>query len=315
MIVKLCRLLCLLCFAAWLIPSPPPQAHAQDEVYWLLEQINSLRASLGLPGYSLNPQLSAAAIQHSQYMAAGCDVTHTENNGSTPASRAAANGYSGTNVSENIYAGSIARATDAWQFWIHSPVHYAGLTHGYVNEVGIGIAGGLCQSYTLLFGHRDDVNAPPAPAAVPAPSGANTGDAAAPAPTQRPYVPPPPTHTPTPTILTLTPSVTWTITPSYTPSLTHTPPSPSATPLILPTVAAQEVALVASPTDTPSPTLSPSPWPTEPPPSLTPVPTLRPIPASSREGDFEPRDLVPFALAGQIILIGLAGFIYFRRAR
>jgi hypothetical protein len=296
--------------AAWLMALPPPPARAQDEVTWLLEQINSLRASLGLHPYSLNPQLSAAATQHSQYMAAGCDVSHTESSGSTPASRAAANGYGGTNVSENIYAGSSARAVDAWQFWINSPVHYAGLTHGYVNEVGIGIAAGMCQSYTLLFGHRDDVAAPPVPAPPPA------GDGAAPAapPTQRPYVPPPPTRTPTPTIPTLTPSATWTITPSHTPTLPPTATSVNPTAVLPPTFTAQPVALVASPTDTPSP--SPSPSPTTEPPSPTPSPTPSLVPAAQdRGGGIDPRDLLPWALAAQILVIGLAGFIYFRRAR
>jgi hypothetical protein len=291
----------------------PPRVRAQDDTAWLLDQINSLRASLGLPAYALSAQLTAAATQHSQYMATTCDVSHTESNGSRPVDRARANGYNGDWISENIYGGSIARASDAWNFWIHSPIHYSGLVHQVVNEVGIGIAHGNCGNYyTLLFGHRGDVSAPPAPA----PAGGDSGAGAPPPPpTQRPYVPPPPTRTPTPTIPTLTPSATWTITPSYTPSATHTALPPTSTPLVLPTVPAPgqqapptAVALLPSPTEsaTPSATAVPP----------TPVPTSRASQViSTHHRGLEARDLIPLAIVGQVVLIGLAGFAYFRRAR
>ena len=261
----------------WRAQAPPTRAQ-QDEVTWLLTQINALRANLGLPPYSLNAQLSVAATQHSQYMVETCDVSHTEANGSTPTSRARAQGYTGSWISENIYMGQLARAQDAWNFWLNSPIHYQGLTHSVINEVGIGVAYGQCgQGYTLLFGHRDNVSAPPAP---PAESGAgnNAGESAAPPPpTQVPYVPPPPTRTPTPTVPTITPSYTWTPTPVVSPSPTASPTrtatiTRSPTPLVLPTVAASDtqpptartaVAQVpsASPTERPSVTATPSPAP------------------------------------------------------
>jgi hypothetical protein len=305
---KLLSLLGVAWLAALLF-SPPPAAQAQDETTWLLDQINTLRAGLGLPPYALNASLSAAAAQHSQYMAAACDITHVESNGSTPQSRAAANGYGGTNVSENIYGGGIARASDAWDFWIHSPVHYAGLTSDYETEVGIGIAGGLCNTYTLDFGHGGSAAAP-AVAVQPA-----AGQAAAPpAPTR--YIPPAPTFTPTPTILTLTPSATWTLTPTHTPSFTPTlpPPTLTASPTVAETAtpaAAAAVAFVSSPTETPSllpPTFTPIP--------PSPMPVITALPAARKESKgLEMRNLIPFALVGQIVLIGLAGFAYFRRSR
>lgn len=309
---KLFSLWCIFCLAALL--APPPAAQAQDDVTWLFNQINSLRASLRLSPYTLNAQLSAAATQHSQYMAAGCDISHTESNGSTPASRAQANGYTGDRVSENIYGGSIARATDAWDFWIHSPIHYAGLTSSYVNEIGIGVASGTCNTFTLDFGHQSGLPAPAAPA------GGNPGAAPTPVP-PRPtrYVPPPPTRTPTPTIPTLTPSATWTVTPSRTPSatLTLTALPPSAAPLVLPTVPAptevvQPVAVVlaASPVEVPS--LAPVVAETIP---ASPPVSAAPDTAPRTHQGFKTRDLVPFALVAQLLLIGLAGFAYFRRSR
>ncbi len=291
-----------------LLISPLPTVQAQDETTWLLGQINTLRAGLGLPPYALNAQLTAAATQHSQYMAVGCNITHVESNGSTPQSRAAANGYGGTNVSENIYGGSIARASDAWDFWIHSPVHYAGLTSDYENEVGIGIASGLCNTYTLDFGHSGGASAP-----VVAAQPAGGQAAAPPAPTR--YVPPPPTFTPTPTILTLTPSATWTLTPTHTPSAAPTlpPPTLAASPTVAATATptAAEVAFVPSATATPSP-LPPTFTPVPP----SPTPLITALPAAPKESTgFEVRDLIPYALVGQMVLIGLAGFAYFRRSR
>jgi hypothetical protein len=307
-------MLTLFLSAAYIVIAPPRPVHAQDDVTWLLNQINSLRASQGLPGYTLNAQLSAAAAQQSQYLAETCNITHVWPDGASPSRRAAAQGYTGDRVSENIYAGSIARAEDAWNFWMNSQVHYNGLVNTYYNEVGIGTAhGGLCgHAYTLVFGHRGDVAAPPA-----SPSG-NPGGAAPVPPTAKPYVPPPPTRTPTATIPTLTPSATWTLTPTRTPTPTFTMPAPTATALVLaagPTV----VAAVPSATFTAAPTATASPSSTPIPPTLTPTPTLapppRPVAARSDDSKSTVRRLIPLALVGQIVIIGIAAFVYFRKAR
>ncbi len=288
--------------ALWL--GPGPAAHAQDEVTWLLTQINNLRASLGLPPYRLNPQLSAAATLHSQYMVETCDVSHTEANGSTPASRARAQGYSGSWISENIYMGQLARAQDAWNFWLNSPIHYQGLTHNVVNEVGIGVAYGPCgQGYTLLFGHRDGVSAPAAP---PAENPAQSS--APPPPTQAPYVPPPPTRTPTPTVPTLTPSYTWTPTTvrSPTPTATHTQsPTATASPtaLVLPTVAASNTlpptAVAVLPTASSPRTPTPLPTPA----------TADPLPPAAPS---LPRWLPLALLAVAALLATLGGWLFWR---
>jgi hypothetical protein len=287
-------------------------ARAQDDVSWLLGQVNGLRAGLGLHAYALNGQLSAAAAAHSQYMATTCHYSHTENNGSTPASRAAAQGYGGSRVSENIYGGPRAQASNAWSFWINSGVHYAGLTHATANEVGIGVAQGPCgQAYTMLFGHGGGGAAPaPAPAA---PGGEAAAVAAVP-PSPRPYVPPPPTRTPTATIDTLTPSATWTITPTRTPTLTGTAAPPTSTPLVLPTVPAlgqrspTPILIALQPSATSTPTEAPSATP-------TPPPTPAPQRVEQSAGGFDARDLVPLALLGPALVIGVAGFAYFRRVK
>lgn len=300
----------------------PATARAQDDRAWLLNQINTLRGGLGLHAYSLNPQLTAAANGHSQYMATTCTVTHYQGD-ARPVDRARAAGYPGGWISENIYGGRNATAADAWNFWTNSGIHYQGLTHQVVNEVGIGIARSECgQYFTLLFGQRDEVNPPPAPVPAPADPGAEdpAPTAIVPPPTQRPYVPPPPSNTPTPTVPTLTPSATWTITPSRTPPPTATRPASTATPLVLPTVPALTTAgpspsaTAAAVAQAPSPTVTP-------PPTLPPTETAPPAPAGGASddaddsGSLSTRDLVALALVGQIVLIGLAGVAFFRREK
>lgn len=128
---------------------------AQDEVDDLLGRINNLRASQGLPGYSLNGSLSGAAQSQAQWMIQnGCAIAHIHPDGSSPRTRASAYGYPSTDVSENIYCGTIATTNDAWVFWINSPIHYRGLINARYQEIGIATAHGPdWSSYVLVFGN------------------------------------------------------------------------------------------------------------------------------------------------------------------
>lgn len=127
--------------------------HGQDVVTDLIGRINNLRSSLGLAPYSLNGALNAAAQNHASWMAETGQVSHTQPNGSTPSTRAAAAGYASSWVSENIYAGTNATANDAWVFWINSPIHYRGLTNSNYDQIGIGSATtSWGRSFVLVFG-------------------------------------------------------------------------------------------------------------------------------------------------------------------
>jgi hypothetical protein len=127
---------------------------AQDVTSDLLGRINNLRASLGLSPYSLNGALSVAANAHARWMTDNNAVSHTQYDGSTPRDRAQAAGYSSQWVSENIYMGGIATVDNAWNFWINSAVHYAGLTNIHYNDIGIGTATGVGgQAFVLVFGN------------------------------------------------------------------------------------------------------------------------------------------------------------------
>jgi hypothetical protein len=163
--------LSLLAFGAFGFASPSPAA-AQDAVSDLLGRVNSLRASQGLPGYSLNGALNAAAQGHAQWMADSQVISHTGPSGSTPTARAGAAGYPSSFVSENIYGGTNAGANDAWVFWVNSPIHYRGLINSGYTEVGIGVGvSSWGTTYVMVFGSQSN----PYAAAARAANGGNGG--------------------------------------------------------------------------------------------------------------------------------------------
>jgi hypothetical protein len=144
---------------------------AQDD---LLGRINGLRSSLGLPGYTINGALSAAAQNQASWMAATGSISHTQPDGSGPRSRAINAGYVSTDVSENIYGGTNATTATAWNFWINSAIHYRGLTNTRYKEVGIGVAStDWGTAFVLVFGN------PGGPEYVP-PSAGGSGASSAP---------------------------------------------------------------------------------------------------------------------------------------
>jgi hypothetical protein len=164
----------LLLFTALLLAAAPRPVLAQSD---LLGRVNALRASVGRAPYTLNSALSAAAQDQAQWMASTGSVSHTRPDGSGPRTRAAAYGYPSAQVSENIYGGTNASADSAWNFWVNSGVHYAGMVNPNYNEIGIGSASGSWGStFVLVFGNSGG----PSLAAVSASSGGAAGGAAGP---------------------------------------------------------------------------------------------------------------------------------------
>src|SRR5690606_31021600 len=104
-----------------------PAAQAQDDVGGLLSRVNNLRASQGLHAYAVSSALSAAAQQQAQWIASTGSVSHTHPDGSGPRTRAVNAGFPSTDVTENIYGGTMATSDVAWNFWVNSGIHYAGL--------------------------------------------------------------------------------------------------------------------------------------------------------------------------------------------
>ena len=118
----------------------------------LLPRINQLRASQGLPGYAPHASLNAAANSHARWMATSGEISHFQPDGSGPRTRALQAGFPSDWISENIYRG--ASALSAWEWWLQSPVHYAGLVSPNYDRIGIGSAAGdYGNAYVLVFGN------------------------------------------------------------------------------------------------------------------------------------------------------------------
>lgn len=167
----------LLCLILTLAAPAAAQSAAGD----LLGRINALRASLGLPGYTLNGALSAAAQSQAAWMAETGTISHTRPDGSGPRTRAVNAGYGTTDVAENIYGGTNATVGTAWSFWVNSAIHYAGLTNPRYQEVGIGVANGSgLTTYVLVFGNPGGPPPFVPQAASVSASGAGGGGSAAP---------------------------------------------------------------------------------------------------------------------------------------
>ncbi|MBC7812524.1 MAG: LysM peptidoglycan-binding domain-containing protein [Burkholderiales bacterium] len=164
-------------------------ALAQDATSDLLGRVNGLRGGQGLYPYNLNGALSAAAQQQAQWIADTGSVSHTHPDGSGPRTRAVAAGYPTTDVSENIYGGTMASADTAWIFWINSGIHYNALVSGRYSDVGVGVATtSWGTAFVMVFGNPG--GPPPAPPPSAGGGSASTGDtsSAAPAPEPPSYI-------------------------------------------------------------------------------------------------------------------------------
>ena len=106
----------------------------------VFELINAARATNGLPTFTLNSQLSSAALVHSIDMACNSLLAHTGSDGSTPAMRVAASGYNASSIQEGIYAqppqyGGTPESAVNW--WLNDAIHRAILLNTGLTEIGV----------------------------------------------------------------------------------------------------------------------------------------------------------------------------------
>jgi uncharacterized protein YkwD len=103
--------------------------------------INALRAQNGLPALTINAQLTKSAQAHSNDMACNNLFVHIGSNGSTPRSRAAAAGYTGS-VTENVYGRNPAPTGQEVVAWWATdqtdPRHGQNLLTTKYTEMGVG---------------------------------------------------------------------------------------------------------------------------------------------------------------------------------
>lgn len=148
--MRRCRMLSSLALILLLLTALSPTA-AQDEISWLLSQINCLRQSVGSPPLTMNVALSVAANRQAVNLASD-NLTdfHKGLDGSTPITRAKEAGYTGS-VGENVAGGR--QVSDAFNWWLNSSVHYENMTNPHWKDIGIGTASGPKGTwYTLVFG-------------------------------------------------------------------------------------------------------------------------------------------------------------------
>ncbi len=167
-----------------------------DRAYELIQLVNNLRASLGLPAYEIHPTVMAVAQAHSEYQASIDTLTHEGPGGSRPKDRLRAAGYgNGGNilVSENIAWGYNMPPQGAMDLWLPSAIHYYTMTIPNVRHVGAGCATSATGKtyYTLLAAWHSGAGSgpppPPPPTSPPRPTATPTGPT--PTPTPVPVIP------------------------------------------------------------------------------------------------------------------------------
>ena len=155
----------------------------------LIDAVNALRATHGLPPYQANSILMGVAQAHAEYLVSIGTITHISANGFRPYQRALAAGFLvagdlslGGWFSENLTAGVNQTATDAVQQWMGDESHKLTMLSGTLQDVGAGVGIYGNTNYYVLD------------------AGLSTGG------TPVAYTPPPPLYPSTPTIIPNTPN-------------------------------------------------------------------------------------------------------------
>jgi len=119
-----------------------------DSPYDLINAVNALRASYGLPAYSINSTLMYTAQSHADFMAATGNVSHTGAGGSSVTDRILSAGYPlagdlslGGFRSENITGGGEGlSAQEAVNQWTGDAAHLNTMISPNLTEIGAGVA-------------------------------------------------------------------------------------------------------------------------------------------------------------------------------
>lgn len=119
-----------------------------DSPYDLIDAVNALRISNGLPAYTINATLMYTAQSHAEFMAATGNVSHTGAGGSTVTDRLLSAGYPlagdlslGGFRSENITGGAESKtAQEAVNGWMGDAPHLNTMLSPNLTEIGAGVA-------------------------------------------------------------------------------------------------------------------------------------------------------------------------------
>ncbi len=117
--------------------NPPTEGVNTNFVDQVVSLTNQFRAENGLAPLTSNPELQAAAQDHSKDMAQSDYFSHTSLDGSTFSDRINAEGYKARALGENIAAGQPTPEAVV-QSWIDSPGHRANLLNPAYTNIGVG---------------------------------------------------------------------------------------------------------------------------------------------------------------------------------
>lgn len=117
--------------------TPTPAPTPTDFVQQVLALTNQFRSQNGVAPLTLNLELNATALGHSQDMAQQDYFSHTGKDGSAPWDRAKEVGYEARTIGENIAAGYTTPEAVV-EGWKNSPGHRANMLNPNFTELGVG---------------------------------------------------------------------------------------------------------------------------------------------------------------------------------
>jgi uncharacterized protein YkwD len=141
---------------------------AFSTAYELVDAVNAVRASHGLPPYSTNSILMGIAQRQAEYnLAIGC-CSHLSSDGSRPFQRALQAGYlvagdlsQGGYFSENIVYGVDLTASEAVEIWMMDAPHQETMLSSNHADIGAGVAvSGNSYYYVIDCGLSTDGSSP-----------------------------------------------------------------------------------------------------------------------------------------------------------
>jgi uncharacterized protein YkwD len=119
-------------------PAAPAAPSSPDAVASaVVDATNQARTAAGLAPLTIDAHLTTAATAHSADQAAAHTMSHTGTNGSTPAQRITAAGYTWWTWGENVAAGQ-KTANLVVDAWMNSPGHRANILNPNFTNIGIG---------------------------------------------------------------------------------------------------------------------------------------------------------------------------------
>nr|WP_202523503.1 sigma-70 family RNA polymerase sigma factor [Kitasatospora sp. SID7827] len=138
--------------AAQAAVSASASKRSADLAQQVVELVNSQRAQAGCGPVAAEAKLAAAALGHSEDMAARNFFDHTNPDGAGPQQRIDAVGYAWSGWGENIARGQ-KDAAAVMDSWMNSPGHRANILNCKFTELGVGVhLGGGGPWWTQDFG-------------------------------------------------------------------------------------------------------------------------------------------------------------------